>query len=775
MKKGLLFFLLLFLQLPLTAQRVSLNQGWEFFDENTSTWLPATVPGNIHQDLWLRGRIPHPFAGSNEDSIQWVGEKDWTYRLHFTLPDSLRDAKRLTLCFESLDAWCQIDLDCPRDTAVPFVKQHDWDDPPATEVTPPLPPLVSFNAFVPAVTDVTPYLHRTKENTIYIRFNSPLHSSQLLRREPLVAATAGNDAATDKYSPFVRTAPYHFGWDWAPRLVTQGIRGNVWLVAGEYPAPPPAAQKPRVELVRERDSIGVSYYFRVDGEPVFMKGANYIPQDEYFPAHRRERIREMLLNAKESGFNMIRVWGGGIYEDEYFYDLCDSLGLYVWQDFMFACSMYPSEDYFRRSVQEEAVAQVQRLRHHPCIVLWCGNNEVEVAWKNWGWQQQFGIHGEDSVQMWHNYQYLFDTLLPAVVQEHDPLTPYISTSPLSNWGAPERFNSGDNHYWGVWHGEEPFENFRSNVPRFMSEYGFQSFPDLALMQAWGAPADTTIFRWHQKSYKGSRMIAQYAEEWFGKSRSVQEQLRKGQYAQAEAYRIAIGSHRAAQPRCMGTLYWQLNDCWPGPSWSSMDYMLNWKPLQYLVKRMYSQHLLIPVVEDGQIRIWFSNHEQAAGKGLLRVELKNFRGKVINAWQDEVTWKGNTTEVLTAIPYEKWIHTQHPRGVYLTVQLRGDGVETKEYLCFEKPADLHLPSHPDVQITSFVQTGDGGTLTLKAGKFAKGVWLEIPERDAQGKLLYRFSDNYFDMEAGEEKTITVLPTTAARLKVIPDPLVDWVRN
>jgi beta-mannosidase len=360
--------------------------------------------------------------------------------------------------------------------------------------------------------------------------------------------------------------------------------------------------------------------------------------------------------------------------------------------------------------------------------------------------------------MWHNYQYLFDTLLPEVVHRLDPNRPYVSTSPLSNWGAIERFRSGDNHYWGVWHGEEPFENFRTFVPRFMSEYGFQSFPDIEMMQAWGAPRDTSLLRWHQKSYKGSRMILQYGEEWFGKPDSLPEQIRHGQFAQAEAYRIAIESHRAAAPRCMGTLYWQLNDCWPGPSWSTLDYALNWKPAHYMVKRMYADRLPLAARTDSSLTLSVSNFSHPELIRGFEWQVADFKGRL----QKSAVYPIPATPSLRL---EGEVLDALTKGVsgkreYVRIKLITDkGILTVLHFPEEKPSEMHLPRNPGISFTSEWQPDGSVQLVLTAKKFAKGVWLEIPVRDAKGKLLYRFSDNYFDLEAGEVKRIQVIPTTA----------------
>ena len=303
-----------------------------------------------------------------------------------------------------------------------------------------------------------------------------------------------------------------------------------------------------------------------------------------------EDYEKLILQAKQANFNMLRVWGGGVYEKDIFYDLCDKHGILVWQDLMFAGSMYPITESFRRNVLEEVKENVIRLRNHPCLALWCGNNEIEVAFNNWGWQGQFGWNQSDSEALWEGYQSLFQDAIPRLLKKESPLINYVSTSPLSNWGKAKNFNHGSMHYWGVWHGKEPFKNFKKNVPRFMVEYGFQSFPDSTALSSSIGPdhfsLDDTVMKNRQKSYIGNDLIVLHSEELFGKASSFSDFIKNSQKTQAVAYKTAIKYHRLNRKHCMGTLFWQFNDCWPGPSWSVIDYYKNEKPAFDAVSDMY---------------------------------------------------------------------------------------------------------------------------------------------------------------------------------------------
>ena len=344
-----------------------------------------------------------------------------------------------------------------------------------------------------------------------------------------------------------------------------------------------------IELVNEPDSTGTSFFFKLNGEPIFVQGANYIPQDMFLPRVSNERYEKLIDQVASANMNMIRVWGGGIYEKDIFYNLCDENGILVWQDFMFAGSLYPDDNSFFRNIEEEGIQNVKRLSGHPCLALWCGNNEIEVAWKNWGWQKQYKYSEEDSIIIWANYKNFFHYVLPEIVDAYTNLD-YTPTSPLSNWGTPENFNHSSMHYWGVWHGREPFENFEKNVGRFMVEYGFQSFPDLRTLKKVisnnNLNLESLVMKNRQKSYIGNNQILEQINNHFSEPTSFENFIELSQKTQAKAMKIAIQAHMKKAPHCMGTMFWQLNDCWPGPSWSVIDYYGNEKQAYDVVKIEY---------------------------------------------------------------------------------------------------------------------------------------------------------------------------------------------
>ena len=344
------------------------------------------------------------------------------------------------------------------------------------------------------------------------------------------------------------------------------------------------------ELVMEEDQWGTSYYFKINGRKLFCKGADYIPQD-IFPARVEDTaIVEMVETMAESNFNMVRVWGGGYYPDEIFFETCDRLGIMVWEDFMFACAMYPGDDKFIANITDEFRYQVPRIAAHASVVQFNGNNEVEVAWGNWGFQIKYGLFGKSAKEIEASYDRIFKETAPNIVKEFTSI-PYIHTSPLSNWGKMELYNHGSQHYWGVWHGKDPIEDFGKKIGRFNAEYGFQSFPEFNTINTFSEPSDwdlkSDVMKHHQKSYVGNNMILKHAKKLYGEPSNFEEFIYFSQLTQSKAVSMAIAGHRIDYPRCGGTLVWQLNDCWQVSSWSSVDYFGNWKALQYEMKKDYA--------------------------------------------------------------------------------------------------------------------------------------------------------------------------------------------
>jgi beta-mannosidase len=346
-----------------------------------------------------------------------------------------------------------------------------------------------------------------------------------------------------------------------------------------------------IRLDREPDQWGTAFRFIVNDRPIFCRGANWVPADMFPGRVGEDTYRHLLALAAEAGMNMLRVWGGGIYEHPLFYELADSLGILVWQDFMFAGSMYPADSAFMATVREEAVQQVSRLRKHACLALWCGNNEIEVAWRNWGWQEQYTYGLAEMAGMESDYQALFGELLPELVKTLHPGADYLASSPVSNWKYKHEMDHGNNHFWGVWHGEMALDSLASWIPRFAAEYGMPSYPIWESIEAFSLPEDHDpdhpVMRLRLRSYKGTALLSRYISEEFGTlPGDFRSWVEGGHAVQTRALDIAIAAHFAARPRCAGTLLWQFNEPWPAASWSIVDHNGRIKPAYLVVKRHY---------------------------------------------------------------------------------------------------------------------------------------------------------------------------------------------
>lgn len=509
-----------------------------------------------------------------------------------------------------------------------------------------------------------------------------------------------------------------------------------------------------LKLVQEKDSLGRSFYFELNRVPVFMKGANYIPNDNFLPSVSAKEYEEVIQAAVDANMNMLRVWGGGIYENDIFYDLCDKNGVIVWQDFMFACAMYPGDDAFLENVRQEAIQNVKRLRNHPCIALWCGNNEMDAAWGygtsgGWGWKERFSE--EIQAKIWNDYKKIFHNILPKVIEQYDNETFYWPSSPMA--GTNERASydakSGDIHYWGVWHGKQPFKSFKLRIGRFMSEYGFQSFPEFKTVKAYTIPEDwdirSEVMDAHQRSGRGNELIKTYMKWYYKTPKDFKSFLYMSQVLQAEGLKMAIEAHRRKKPHCMGTLYWQLNDCWTVASWSSIDYYRRWKALHYFVKKAYNEILVSPTEDDGILSIRIISDRLEPIDAKLDMKLIDFSGNILLQKEMAVTIGANSSQSFFKSKTKEFLSGINKENVVLVVKVfEGKKIlSTNQYYFVPvKDMDLSVP-----KITKTIKTIESGfAITLKTDKLAKNICLNIDEFEDF------FSDNYFDLIPGEKSTV-----------------------
>jgi len=520
-----------------------------------------------------------------------------------------------------------------------------------------------------------------------------------------------------------------------------------------------------IEVINEQDKHGESFYLKVNGEPTFMKGANYIPSDSFLSRVSDEKYQRIFTDAVDANMNMLRVWGGGIYESDEFYRLADEHGILIWQDFMFACSLYPADEAFIDNVRQEVAYNVKRLRNHASLALWCGNNETEMGIEFWQWPTTFNYSNELYDRLKKEYNLLFNDVLPELTAYYDPDRFYFSSSPIGFWENREDDNRGDNHYWGVWHGEEPFEQYKHRVPRFMSEYGFQSFPMLSSVKRYSEPEDwhldSSVMKTHQKHPRGNGLIAQYMRDEFPVAKDFESFLYLSQVQQALGLKIAFEAHRSAMPFCMGSLYWQFNDCWPVASWSSIDYYGHWKALHYQAKRSFTPMSVFVEQQDAQLKIRLVSDKRESTECQLQLRLCTLTGEDVWQQTSDLVVAANSSNEYTTVNWQEICAGYEISELVFVARLYScqQSQSTSSMLLHE---DFHYFIPTKVQQLSKPAFGvscdykdDVVLVTLVSDCVARQVHLSFNEViTTEQSLAANFSDNFFDMLPKESKTVRI---------------------
>ncbi|MBD3239852.1 MAG: glycoside hydrolase family 2 protein [Chitinivibrionales bacterium] len=508
-----------------------------------------------------------------------------------------------------------------------------------------------------------------------------------------------------------------------------------------------------LRLSRKKDRWGESFEFVVNDVPFFAKGANWIPSDQFVPRVTEQQYRHLLHSAADANMNMLRIWGGGIYENDIFYDICDELGMCVWHDFMFACSAYPGDDKaFVENVRVEAEQQVQRIGHHACMALWCGNNELE---------QGAAGPGTWPSMNWKYYKPIFDKLLAQAVRKHAPQTDYWPSSPHSPYGKRENHSNpecGDAHLWAVWHGRQPFEWYRTAYHRFCSEFGFQSFPEPATVAAYTVEADrnvtSPIMEFHQRGAHGNPNIMQYMLHWFRMPVGMDNTIWLSQIQQGLSVKYAVEHWRRNMDRCRGALYWQINDCWPVASWASIDYFGRWKALHYMAKKFFAP-VLVSGVEDADkhtVEMYVSCDAKASVNGELRWMLIDVNGKTIRKGTKSVRVSGDTSRKVATVSFAAEARTLDLRNTMLWLELHDANgtLVSDNFVTFKTYKHIDLQD-PQVAVTVKQRRGGSFAVSLKAKRPALCVFARLEGADAV------FSDNFVHVRPGRTTTLTVTPS------------------
>ena len=808
------------------TEQVNLGGAWRMREADSETWHSAHVPGSVYADLTADGTMPDPFWRENElDSFERM-KKDYVYQRAFTVTEAQLAHAHVELVCEGLDTLAHVSLngreiafaDNMHITWVWDVKEQLHAGENTLEIRFDSPILYCAKKAEEAPgwesSDATPgFRHLRKAHCmfgwdwgprlpdagiwrpIFLRTwdTARLENALMLQAHhdgvvdvtirPEIAGESAWSAEITAPDGEVLTLPETMAAEqviaiqnpqlwWPNGLGKQPLyRVTVRLATGD-------TRMWRIGLrtmtvSREKDEWGEEFCHVVNGMKVFAMGADYIPEDNILARVTPERTRRLLEDCKAANFNAIRVWGGGYYPDDAFYDICDELGLLVWQDLMYACAFYDLTPDFERSIRVETHQNVARLRHHASLALICGNNEMEmfmagansalINHRTWEFVPTYPHHITDYVKM-------FEYILPAIVKETAPQTYWWPASPSSggNFDAPNDENRGDNHYWDVWHGEKPFTEYRKFFFRYASEFGFQSFPCLKSVKQFTLPDDRNIFsrvmERHQRNQAANGKILSYLSQTFRYPNSFDDLLYASQLMQAEAIRYGVEHWRRNRGRCMGAIIWQLNDIWPVASWASIDYYGRWKALHYAAKRFFAP-VMISAEEEGELsqNPKINEYHPAPLEKSFRLNvcnetLRDVTGEVVWALRtpDGAIVRQNQQTLTIPAMSAKWLDKvdcadASLTGHYVSFAFVVDDVAVSEGTCI-----FCAPKHFEFVDPRLTVETRGDTLVVTSHAYAKQVWLESEDAD----LL--LDDNAFDMNPGT-KVVRVVRGSAEKVR------------
>jgi len=809
--------------------RLPLDLDWRFRSADDAFQGPAQVPGNLHLDLLESGLIADPFTGLHEREQLWIGERDWIYEASFDVPAAVAESDAYELVFEGLDTLARVFLNGEEVGRADnmfrtwrFAARHLR--PAGNSLR-----IVFASAMAAGrerqqerfvVTsdagafrlDGGQWLRKMQCNfgwdwgpqCVTCGIWKPLYLERRERpqiRPPHIATEMTDAGATVTVQAPVQGAPAgsslqvaltYEGTPLTTHTVAAGGTATLTVKAPKRWWPYGHGAQPlydlelvlrdaqgqpldrlhrriglrSVELVRTTDDAGESFGFRVNGRAIFAKGANWIPADVFVPRIPPERYRQLLQSARDAHMNMIRVWGGGLYEPDLFYDLCDELGLLVWQDFMFACSAYPAhDDAWLDNVAAEAREQVTRLHHHPCLALWCGNNEIEQ------FEQLIGEDAATGAMHRQDYDRLFAALLADTVAELHPEVPYWQSSPHSPEGIEANEAAyGDKHYWGVWWGLEPFASYARLQPRFASEFGFQSFPCPATILPLVPQAERNLSSRQMDHYQrgntrlgsGNGTILAYLSAHFRLPPTFESLLTLSQLLQGLGLQQAVEAWRA-QPTCAGALYWQLNDCWPGASWSTIDYTGRWKASHYLARRFFAPLLATGTYRPDRQDVAVTVLADLPLQGAVSVSLTttDTLGRPIDTRSQVVEGLGVRRLQLT-LPVPA-MADHRPTQLLCWLKASSGGAVAENLVLACPPKHLELVD-PGLEYECG-HTATGTTIRLRATRAcALWAWLDTPA------VVAPWSDNFVHLRPGKDVVIHCADPDAAE-QLQPRSLYD----
>jgi beta-mannosidase len=808
---------------------LSLHGKWDFQETGTSKWLPATVPGCVHSDLRSNKLIPDLFWGTNERSLRWIEEKSWSYRLEFHVHAELLAAPRIDLVAEGLDTLATLRLN---GTEIARTENMflGYRFPVAAHLKP------GKNLIEVDFASPMPYIRSRQSPADKPEWNDPVGGSSHIRKQQCSfgwdwgprLATSGiylpfyleawnanridSVGVTQDHRPGGVTvtvtprlalsdedAQFHVRLSLDGKLVSESDNLSVLVSKPRLWWPNGLGDQPlydlevelrdrsgnrvdvwkrkiglrTLELDRHPDEFGESFQFKVNGKVFFAKGANWVPGHALAASAEASIYEDTLTSAVDAHMNMIRLWGGGFYEKEIFYDLCDQKGLLVWHDFMFACALYPGSQAFKDSVRTEAEYQVKRIAHRACLALWCGSNEMEAMSEDI----------QKTPERIQAYEDIFYGILPEVVKKYGGATPYWPCSPHDpvgyrtgeGWGSQK---GGDAHFWEVWHARKPVKTYEEKLFRFCSEFGMQSYSSPEVAATYCDPKDFNVFgpamENHQKNASGNLIILDYISRLYRFPSDYATLAHLSQLNQAYCLKIGVEHFRRSMPRTMGALYWQLNDCWPVASWSSLEFGGRWKALHYEARRFFAPALvsvhvpgiekphldnsILSTVHNLHVHTVFDGRKDCSGK--IVWSLLHLDGRTLRKGQKRVALRYGEAVKQLSLDFAEEIEKFGIRSIYFRVELLIKNiVASRQTVFLTAPRFLDLKPSP---IKTMIKK-------IKAGCFSVTFQSKIFQHAVQfhfGSIDYRADDNFFDLDPGETRTVKVnVPSsvTASQLK------------
>ncbi len=780
----------------------SLSGTWQMRDTQNNKWLPATVPGGTYTDLIAAGQIPDPFWGENENQVQWVADHDWEYCHEFLVLPELLTEDRVELVCTGLDTLAEISFNGqPVGQTNNMFRTYHWDVKGLLSAGINTVSIIfrSPVAYIDARQRERKLPTMMNAGMAHLRkvqshfgwdWGPRLPTSGIWREIKLEGFSAarlgevhlqqhhdiGNVLLTatikvDRWSSDDLALQFHLihpdgeaqlaeaiihGKDNSASLSVDVASPQLWWPNGLGAQP---LYKAKVELIgnghlldkrdfqlglrhlelcQDPDEWGKTFTFVVNGVPIFAKGADWIPANSFPTRLTPDRYEHWIGDCVAANMNMLRVWGGGYYEDEAFYDLCDRYGILVWQDFMFACAAYPlDEPDFVENVRLEIEEAIRRLRHRACLALWSGNNEIEMLWGLWKRHKSLTAACED----------FFYHQLPAWVADLDPDHPYWPSSPSSG-KFMHKTNSdsfGDTHLWQVWHGLKPFKYYRRRFTRFASEFGLEALPALETINGFAGTQELSmeapVMLHHQRSVGGNDKILYYLTDRFRLPASFSDLVYLTQIQQAEAIRIAVEHWRRNRPRCSGALYWQLNDCWPVTSWASIDYEGRWKALQYAARRFYAP-LALSLEDNGcHVRVFVANDQPHPWQGTWCWSLETLNGEMVETGSADINVNPVSANFLTEFDFTRVVNKFGTTRLVFTAGLYENGhCVSRQTTLFATEKEISFPN-PQLR-WDMTQEENHLVIALTANTFARYVELRLDGADVV------FSDNFFDLQACE---------------------------